>query len=322
MALVVFSGVPAHVWWALGVAVVIGVLTLLLAYRVFKEDTLRRDLARDIGIAFIVAAVVSAIYEYSTRSIDKRHVLLDSINEAMSAFVPESAWSAVKDQVIRRNAARRNVDITLRVSRQAPAVNGKPAPALAPGQAVLWVSYSYDLYGLADDASTISISHELDYFMHNAQLDLPRFERVLITGPDSNDRREYRGNDPEIYKGKGQLELTGKHAVRLPPPKSGKPVRILTERYEIVNTPGYYYLVMRELTAKDEKVNSPTVTVNIQTLPPDLGAEVQTFYAPHNFVQVTGTNVWQFKETLLPGQGLTVVFKPISAPTLTQATAR
>jgi hypothetical protein len=296
---IVFLGLPGHVWWALLVALALGITALFLARR-FAKDTLPRELVRDVGVAFIVAVVVSAIYEYSTRSIEKRHVLLDSINQAMSSFVPESVWTAVKEQVIRRNAVRKNVDITIRVGRR---------PSLRPGQAVLWMSYAYDLYGLSDEWSTISVSHELDDFMRNNAQNLPRFERVLIIGPEPNDRREYSGNDPAIARSKGRLELTGEHAIRLPPAKLAKPVRIVTERYEIVNTPGYYYLVMRELTTKDDCPGAFTVKVSFESVPRDIDASVSTYYDPHEFVRPDPRrNVWYFHKTLLPGQGLTILF--------------
>lgn len=305
--------IPVQLWIGVAGALVVGVIALLVERR-FQSGSLRAELSRDIGIAFIVAAIVSVGYEYSTRNLAERKTLLDGINRAMLAFVPENVWDEVKDQIVRRNAVRHNVEIAISLSRDAPAIDGKRIP-LPPGQAVMWMSYGYDLYGLAAGESHIDVSHEVDYTpMWNPDLQLPRFDRVIVTDGEGN-RTEYAGTAlTALEDGKGGLTLKN---IRLPPPNEHKPVRIVTERYELVNTPGYYYLVMRELTSRTEGSTQPTVKISIAQLPSDLEAEVVTFYAPHGFTRPDpAKNVWVFDKTLLPGQGLNLVFKVRRPPIL------
>ncbi len=308
--------VPVQLWIGVFVAFVLGFLALVLERRL-REGSLIRELSRDVGIAFFVAGIVSVGYEYSTRNLAERKTLLDTLNRAMLAFVPENVWDEVKDQIIRRNAVRHNVQIELRLTREAPAVNGKSVP-LPPGQAVLWMSYGYDLYGLAAGESHIDVSHEVDYTpMWNPDLQLPRFDRVIVTDAEGR-KTTYDG--PALQKledGKGGLTLSN---LRLPSPNQRKPVRIVTERYELVNTPGYYYLVMRELTARGERSSEPTVKIAVTQLPSDIEADIVTFYAPHGFTKPdSAKNVWVFDKTLLPGQGLNVVFKVRRPPSLVAA---
>ncbi|MGA8806612.1 MAG: hypothetical protein WB973_01955 [Thermoanaerobaculia bacterium] len=306
--------VPIQLWIGVAIAFAVGVAALILERR-FKEGSLAAELSRDIGIAFIVAGIVSVGYEYSTRNLAERKTLLDTVNRAMLAFVPENVWDEVKDQIIRRNAVRRNVQMELRLSHEAPPVNGKKV-ALPPGQAVLWMSYGYDLYGLAAGESHIDVSHEVDYTpMWNPDLRLPRFDRVIVTDADGRITVYDGAALQRLEDGKGSLTLT---SIRLPPPSQGKPVRIVTERYELVNTPGYYYLVMRELTAHAEQSSEPTVKIAITQLPSDIDADVVTFYGPHGFTKPDPTkNVWVFGKTLLPGQGLNIVFTMRRPPSLT-----
>lgn len=299
----VFGIFPPSGWWALLGVFVLGTFILLLVYRCTYEHTLTRDLFRDVGIAFIVAGLVSAIYEISTRSVAKHETVLASINSAMSEFVPDSVWNEVKQQVLYRRALRRNVQIELKIRHVAE---------LPPGRAVLWMSYSYDLEALAAADMPLTIEHELDYFMRDEKLNLPRFDRVLVVGPGAQIERLYEGDGlKRIYDGKGSIKLQGADSVRVPPRDSGRRIRIITERYEIVNVPGYYYLVMRELTAKEANGSQPTVKVMITEIPSDIAAEVATYYEPHNFtVADKSKTVWTLDGTLLPGQGLTVILTP------------
>lgn len=309
--MIVLALLASNVWWSLLVVLVVGIAVIGITYRLFKHGTLRRDVGRDIGIAFLVAAVVSGIYEFNTRSVEEHETVLDTINRAMSAFIPDGVWTEVKEQVLHRKAIRHNVQIEMRIRRSIELSSGATVP-MPPGQAALWMRYSYELQALTPSATQLPIQHELDYFMRNEALNLPRFDRVVILGPDAEVPRVYEGATlGAISDDKGLIKLEGSNSITVPPQASEKRVGVITERYEIVNTPGYYYLVMRELTARDESTARPTVTVRITELPDDLEAEMTTFYPAHSFVAAdTQRSVWTLDGTLLPGQGLTLTLKP------------
>jgi hypothetical protein len=302
--------VPAHTWIGIGGALVIGCLALGLSHRLGSSRPLVKDFVRDIGIAFVVAVVVSVVYEFSTRSIGERETVLETINKTMSAFVPGSVWTEVKEEILHRNAIRRNVQIDLEMSREALLSDGRRVSA-PKGQAILWMSYSYDLYGMSDRESQIPIRHQLGFEMWNQDLQLPRFERLTISGPSDGDKRIYVGMElKEIDDGKGSISLEGGNSVKVPPEGSKNPVRITTERYELVNVPGSYNLIMPELTAKSEVSKEPTIKINIKKTPDDLQVDVDTYYAAHNFTKPeVNKNVWTFDRTMLPGQGLSFLFR-------------
>ncbi len=149
------------------------------------------------------------------------------------------------------------------------------------------------------------MKHELDYYqMWNADLQLPRFDRVIVSGPGV--RKIYEGQELlRIYDG-GAVRFN----VRLPSRYSGKAVRIVTERHELVSTPGSYDLVMPELAGKLEHSGDPTVRLAITEIPDDIEADVTTYYEPHGFTKPdVKTNTWTFAGILLPGQGLNILFR-------------
>jgi hypothetical protein len=298
---------PSQLWVSVAIAAALGVGALVIAHR--QKHAFVREIVRDLGIAFIVAAVVSAVYEYSTRNIEKHESDTKMINRIMSFFAPDVVWAEVRDQILRRGALRRNVQIELAVSRN-KVLNGRTVN-LPPGQAVMWMKYSYDLYNLTGVEALVPVRHELETSLEDQAARLPRFERLTVMGPES-EARLYEGTDlDKLSDGHGAIELLGAQRVHLPPSELKQPVQILTERYEIVHTPGFYYLIVPELTVPEEQGTEPTIRVTINELPDDLEPDVTTYYGTqHDFVRPDPTkNVWIFKKTLLPGQGLTVVFR-------------
>src|SRR5712692_8865971 len=115
--------------------------------RIWPEKSLKRDLVRDLGIALLVAAIVSLVYEGSTRSIAQRETRVDTLNKAMSSFVPANVWQEVTSQVLHRDVLRRNAKIRAKIFRDAQLPDGRKISA-PEGQAILKLEYSYDLYGL------------------------------------------------------------------------------------------------------------------------------------------------------------------------------
>lgn len=296
------AGMPVHLIEGVVTALCVGVLLLIVSRKVFAPKSLLAEIGRDVGIAFIVAGIVSVAYEYSTRNLEERHTLLDTINAVMLASVPQSAWDEVEDQIIRRNAVRRNVEIRLKLLHDAPLVNGKKV-IVPNGQAVLWMSYSYGLYALSPGETSLDVSHEVDYKpMWNAGAQLPRFDRVAVINPDAPAQAWQGHTLKEVCDTKGGLSLT---KVRVPGRSENKAVRISTERYELVNVPGYYHLVMRELTAPAK--NEPTVRITMLEKPADIDVDVETYYSAHRFTRGPG-QTWTLYRTLLPGQGLDILF--------------
>src|SRR6266850_973443 len=89
---------PLDIWKSAGVATLIGISILLITNLLWRAPTwtdylrlLRwRELARDIGIGFLVAAVVSVAYESSTRSVAEKEKGVDIVDKLMSTFLGET----------------------------------------------------------------------------------------------------------------------------------------------------------------------------------------------------------------------------------------
>jgi hypothetical protein len=167
----------------------------------------------------------------------------------------------------------------------------------------------------------VEVRHLLAYEMWNKEQNLPRFSSLTVAYGDAPPSRVYQGDDLSRIDDKlGSVVLKDADAVVLPPPDENVPVHITTERYEIVNVPGSYNLIMPELVARPLDPKAPTITISVDSLPPDIEAKVDTYYAPHRFDRPDqGKNFWVFDSIMLPGQGLTVVFAPRCAPAAPQS---
>src|ERR1044072_2824384 len=69
-------------------ALVLGLIALFLAAR--APESIVKHILRDIGIAFIVAVVVTVVYEYSTRHLEERITMVYVIDKTMAELMPPS----------------------------------------------------------------------------------------------------------------------------------------------------------------------------------------------------------------------------------------
>lgn len=295
---------------------VIGLLALLLALGAKKQrKEFVGDLLRDVGIALVVAVVVTVIYEHSTRNLEERVTMLHTIDKTMAAVMPLSVWEEVKREVLLRHRIRRNVDIEFKILRNARLSNGKYITA-PPGQVILWMKYGYDLYGMAEGGTYEPVQHELAYEMWNKELQIPRFESVSVIRDQGKQVKLLVGEELKRFCD-GQTLRLGPDLVQLPAPQLNKPVRIVSERYELMGAPGSYNLVMPELTARVEGSNNPTIKVSVSEIPSDLEVKLTTYYAPHTFTPAADTdNVWVYNNIALPGQGFTLIVQPKIRPSM------
>lgn len=304
------AAVSRFTWLVLG-ALLLGLILLALAWwlaRNKKGGDFSRHFVRELGMALVVAAVVSRIFEYSTRKIETHEKERAVVARTLAQYLPSGALGQIEAQMFHRRAFRTNVLIHVRVSYEAPPLKGAPASApMPPAQAVLWMSYSYDLSSLAGDDLPLEVEHELDHVMRNESLDLPRFERLIVARPGAVVKKYDEDDDSlkEVYDGR-KVRLTGKNIVLLP--ADGR-VNIRTERYELVNIPGSYYLIMPEVAVTSgESGEGPSVKVVIEEVPPGVEALVTTYYKPNDFTRADAST-WVLNKTILPGQGLTIVFR-------------
>lgn len=282
---------------------------------------------REIGTAFLIAAIVSYVYENSTRGIAKREEEIaqdqrnvQTLNDVFKVFVGEPVWGAFKELVVGAPFLRKNIQFRLKVLRDFP-LKDNTMLSQPQHRAVLLLEYDYDLYPLASNSWDAPLQHALDIDMRDEKLGLPRFESVTIMKSSTwkpqkreYEREELSGLVDETGSIKIPLESALKNTVDLPSPGDKIPLRVLTQRYEIINIPGSYRIVMPVLAAKTD-VGSHTIAIAIDELPRNLEVDVNTYYEGLKFHRDNSTpNLWTFDQVMLPGQGFSIIFRNKQPP--------
>src|SRR5262245_51316311 len=129
----------------------IGVTLIVLAsYNI--EHHLTHDLLRDLGIAFIISALVTIAYETYARSrfdLAKIETLLDTV---YGSGVPPRIWNSIKEKLLSRKVLRRESVLHLRVLRD---------PELEPDKVLLEIDLAYDLVNLIPKEEKYEVVHGL-----------------------------------------------------------------------------------------------------------------------------------------------------------------
>jgi hypothetical protein len=257
-----------------------------IAYYVSDTHKLVYDIARDIGIAFFVALVVTIIYEVYARGRYERKKFINTLQVIMNEIVHPGVWEEVRNQVIERALIRENSRIKLTLEQQAGLTNG---------QMVLCLEHEYAIRSLRSKPVAVTILHYLDNHIESKEHDLPKFERIEIG------KKNYSGDKlkEKIEKGVFSVALTLKAR-----DKDKTPVRVRTWRKEITYVPGSYNLIMGEIC--------DGVMIDLDQIPPGIVAHVHVW--PHTEkpipLEVDKTLDLFRDKILLPGQGCEFRFTP------------
>lgn len=266
-------------WFFAGLIVLLGVALLATAARLIARESFWHEVVRDVGIAFVIAAVVSVTYETVARSRFFRDSMEAMLTEIFGNIVQPDVWREVKDHIIRHQMIREGLDIQLELMPHADAT---------ADQMVLWMRFKYDLRGLHSKPGKkrLSLRHYLDD--HVKRGIFPCFDLITI------------GGQPQPL---GQI-MTGEFECKVDLDYSGgEAVEIVTVRRELTYVPGSYYLMMTELTKG--------LALHLTDAPNNIQAEVNV--RPHKEKVPLIENVpndKDFKNTiLLPGQGIEFRFR-------------
>lgn len=256
-----------HVIVALGA----GVGLIYAASRVKQHDT-AHDVLNEFGIAIVIAAIVTLMYETYAREVLASETMAKVVETVMGDMFDTQLWEEMRTQLLRRTAVRRGFSMRIRLERDA---------ALKPDQAVLWMSVAYRLHALRAKTEQVRVYHYLDRFMRDESLDLPRFTHISV-GDEVIDPRSLPGNFERTVDVRGWPD--------------GVPV--IVERKEIVYTPGAYNFIMSELTAVE--------LIRVEDVPSDVAVEVNwTLDKPH---PMTPYEACAVKRMLLPGHSVELRF--------------
>jgi hypothetical protein len=256
--------------------VVTGGVALLMWADTLPHDSPWEHLARDIGIAFIVSAIVGGTYELRARALQEHDTIEDILSATVGSLVGKEIWTEICDQILDRKMMRRRVDLHLRLFE--PPETGE----VPPGAMVLRVRTTYDLHGLRDSRQrNVSLRHQLDDHIRYGRY--PRFVRIKVGDREATQTELAQG----LFLSTVDLERAG-----------GPPVPVMVEREEVVYVPGSYVLQMREPTAE--------VKLHLQQAPSDVHMSVKIVPHIDNLkVDVDDVIDRQFESmVMLPGQAI------------------
>lgn len=271
----------------LGFALVLTAIHLPIEER---EEILYHAL-RDLGIAFIVAAVVTAAFELHIRTRYQIDTIDKVFDITMRAIWNPEIWQAVRKHIFAKEIIRENFDLHLTFCPNIKSPVGRPA---------IEVRTIYHVRSLLHKPKTITIKASLDFHMGDKQYNLPRFVSVIID-KDKFDLTKPQEQGPVKLTTDGMLFITLENLL---PNKENKPVKVEVVRNELVHVPGSYSLAMTEITK--------VACVHLINLPQELDASI--YISTHLPEPVTLENNRPFSDVfgdslLLPGQIIELRFK-------------
>lgn len=301
--------IPIKVWKSFFFATLIGVSILTFIHLHIVEIYLSQSLQeifRDIGISFIVAGLISLIYEWSTRTAEKLGEMRTIVETFLKTFIPDKIWKEIENEVLLRKVFRSNLKMEIEIFESEIKI-GQDNISIPTGKAVIKTKVNYDLYSVSSFDDKIKIRHFLDWHMRNDEMNLPRFTSMKIN--DGSERLFTDENLTNLFDSKlGCLTIE----INEPKFSKDKGISIGVERYELVNIPGLYTLVMPEMVIPSDDINSSISIsfINDENIRKDLNITINNWFnsVGHNFLKTGQKYEWKFNKVMLPGQGFSIVF--------------
>ena len=296
------------------VVVIVGLVLVILASTVLAPEKPNhvetthhpmrnafQRILRDIGIAFLVAAVVTIVYG-STLDFNR---VSDAVSMMIGENVPQSVWEEIKTQFLGRSVMRGNFEARWTIQQDS---------SLPSDQAVMKVHIAYDLYGLKSQPFDYTIRQALgNIHLRNAEGTLPRFDRVTVVGGKS-----YSGEELNSMVKDGLLTMppitlkSWKKTDAKSELTENSGIRIIFERSEIINIPGTYNLVLAELTkgVKLEIEHSDSIQHELKEWF-DSGSK--------GYQPAAGGKYYNLDGVVLPGQSVSVQYWLSDQPSITSS---
>lgn len=285
-----------NVVWLLTILIVlIGIGLLVLSSKYLEQvkqsgKAVWHDIVRDLGIAFLVAGIVTIVYG---SVLDLKRVT-DAVGLMIGENIPQPIWDATRDQFFQRDIIRENAEIRLTVERD---------PSLPSDQALIKSEISYDVYGLKPEPLSFSVQQELENIdLHNADNSIPRFDSILVG------EKEYSGDELKKLSTDGLVTLP---PVALQPwPREisdphNKGIHMVFKRTEIINVPGQHVIVLSELTDRVKLIiDAPDFNIKLK----------RWFDRRREDFKAVGKSNFDFNGIVFPGQSINVQFNWQAAP--------
>lgn len=279
-----------------------GLLTLVIVWQLvkrqkLKKDDLSYDIGKDIGIALLAASLITFSYD---RVLDLRN-LTDLFGVVFGSDVGEEVVDTTRSAIFQRKLIREDAHFIFRIVRD---------ENLSRGQVIIKAHIGYDVYSLESlGTNDYKFVQELEHFhLKGTDKDgkeLPRFDSVSI----STMKEPYEGERLRRMMCNGRVEITDSISLKpwprregAAPPRERTAVRINTSRSEIVNVPGYYHIVLGELTK--------AIRVLVIEVPDDIQVEIKKSYDPKGtYFAQEGKDISYHPGVVLPGQSISLLIK-------------
>jgi hypothetical protein len=262
--------------------ILVGVTLLIIAYN-NSDNHLTHDITRDIGIAFLISALVTVAYETYARTrfdLAKIESLLDTV---FGSGIPAKVWESIKETLLKRELIRCNTELRVSVVRGEAVADSS--------NVILDIDLAYDLASLLPISKDFTIIHGLDE--HITASYLPRFLEASIDDHSEviNKSTEWGATDQIMMVDRGRLYMK----VNLPAASENVTRHFRVRREEVRSCPGSYYFIMTELTEG--------IRVHLGDCAEDV--EVTLGLRPsEDTVDLTAKRIAVINEPLLPGYGL------------------
>lgn len=115
--------------WHVVVALIAGGLLIFVATRV-KEHETSHDVLNEFGIAIVIAAIVTLMYETYAREVLASETMTRVVETVMGDLFDTQLWDEMRTQLLRKTAVRRAFSVTARIERD-PALPPTPGGTLA-----------------------------------------------------------------------------------------------------------------------------------------------------------------------------------------------
>lgn len=261
--------------WVRTVLVFLLGLACLFLYDLENIGDTWRHVLRDLGIALLIGALVTFIYERYARERAAAETIEQVLERVIGDLIDTQTWREIREQILEKRAIRKGTQIRLRLSL----LEGSTSPHVCK----LWMETTYELSSLRSHEHDHDIVHFLDAYMNNLQRGTPRFVRVDLDGA----QQTIPPNESMI---KLRVKLAGRDA---------KPLQVRIIREELVYYPGAYTFIMSELTALEY--------VTLEDVPPDMRVIVNCMFHEQ---ELTASKPLRWSRYLLPGQCLEMRFMP------------
>lgn len=268
--------------YAIGVLVTGIVLIVVVAVWQEKGPPILLHVLRDIGIALIVAIVVTVVFELYEHTRERVVSTEREIDARMGDQLTPEVWKDIKEQILDKHLLRRNAEMRVII---------QPDPDLLSDQRLVHIEFSYDLYNISAPNPRMTVVHSLA-FPQYLKTRRPRFELTRVENADSS-TTVWTPEQLDQASRKGYEELP------LNIPRNAH-VHISTRRVELANVPGTYNLYMNEYTAgfRLHVEGGESFRTNVRVRP----------YGHAQILAGAGENDWTFDRLLLPGQGVELMF--------------